>query len=276
MYTTASLFGAAILSASLFVAPAALAQASVPAEERAELVFWESVRDSRNPADFQEYLRQYPNGRFAALARNRLAALAPADWERGYNWYVGVGLGSSVVKFADDFLATPGSTTQSFSKDETGHGFKAYVGHRLFRYLAVEGGYINLGEFAARRDFSGPALFGPGSISLKLRSHGLFADAVGLLPVGERVLLFLKGGVLLARTKADVTTSGSASFVRGGQPQSGTDTSPGFKAGGGASFDMSSKLAIRVEYEQAFNVGDAHTTGQGDIGFLSIGGMYRF
>ncbi len=36
-----------------------------------ELAFWESVRDSRNPRDFQAYLSQYPNGRFAVLARER-------------------------------------------------------------------------------------------------------------------------------------------------------------------------------------------------------------
>lgn len=44
---------------------------------RAEMVFWESVRTSTDPADFRAYLEQYPNGRFAPLARNRLAALAP-------------------------------------------------------------------------------------------------------------------------------------------------------------------------------------------------------
>jgi hypothetical protein len=35
------------------------------------------VRNSNDPADFRAYLEQYPNGKFAALARNRLAALAP-------------------------------------------------------------------------------------------------------------------------------------------------------------------------------------------------------
>lgn len=46
-------------------------------ELRAEMVFWESIRSSTDPADFRAYLEQYPRGRFAALARNRLAALAP-------------------------------------------------------------------------------------------------------------------------------------------------------------------------------------------------------
>ena len=42
-----------------------------------ETLFWQTIAQSSNPADFKEYLRQYPNGRFAGLARNRVAAVAP-------------------------------------------------------------------------------------------------------------------------------------------------------------------------------------------------------
>jgi len=42
-----------------------------------ETVFWQSIQSSANVADFQAYLEQYPNGTFAMLARNRLAALTP-------------------------------------------------------------------------------------------------------------------------------------------------------------------------------------------------------
>lgn len=48
----------------------------------AELVFWSSISGSGTAADFEEYLRKYPDGRFAGLARNRLATLqasAPAS-----------------------------------------------------------------------------------------------------------------------------------------------------------------------------------------------------
>lgn len=40
-----------------------------------EVAFWRSVEQSRARADFEEYLRQFPAGVFAGLARNRLAAL---------------------------------------------------------------------------------------------------------------------------------------------------------------------------------------------------------
>lgn len=50
--------------------------AAASVETDAEVVFWESVRNSSDPADLRAYLEQYPNGKFAALARNRLAAQA--------------------------------------------------------------------------------------------------------------------------------------------------------------------------------------------------------
>ncbi len=37
-----------------------------------ELVFWESIKDSLRPADYEAYLEQYPEGNFVALARARL------------------------------------------------------------------------------------------------------------------------------------------------------------------------------------------------------------
>jgi hypothetical protein len=59
--------------------PAANDQAVTPAPPSvdAETVFWQSVAASNDAADFKEYLSKYPNGRFAGLARNRVAALTP-------------------------------------------------------------------------------------------------------------------------------------------------------------------------------------------------------
>jgi hypothetical protein len=42
----------------------------------AEIVFWQSIASSTNPADFEAYLKQFPQGSFAALAQIRLASLA--------------------------------------------------------------------------------------------------------------------------------------------------------------------------------------------------------
>ena len=54
----------------------ASAQAGSPAAS-AELegLFWQSVMNSTNPAEFESYLRRFPNGLFSELAEARLAAL---------------------------------------------------------------------------------------------------------------------------------------------------------------------------------------------------------
>lgn len=38
----------------------------------AELLFWQSVKDSPDRGDYEAYLRQFPNGRFSEIERNRL------------------------------------------------------------------------------------------------------------------------------------------------------------------------------------------------------------
>jgi hypothetical protein len=53
--------------------PTAPAAATPPA---VEVAFWESIRNSRDPADFRAYLARFPTGAFADLARNRVAPAA--------------------------------------------------------------------------------------------------------------------------------------------------------------------------------------------------------
>src|SRR5258706_5211470 len=48
---------------------------SADATLQIEREFWVSVRDSNRPEDIRAYLDKYPNGNFAALARNRLDSL---------------------------------------------------------------------------------------------------------------------------------------------------------------------------------------------------------
>ncbi|WP_027800963.1 SUMF1/EgtB/PvdO family nonheme iron enzyme [Paraburkholderia dilworthii] len=52
--------------------------------EQYEITFWNSIKDSNYPADYEAYLKAYPNGRFATLAHARIdrlratASTAPA------------------------------------------------------------------------------------------------------------------------------------------------------------------------------------------------------
>ena len=59
----------------LVVTAMLLAAAPVHAQSPGEIAYWESVRDSKDPAELRAYLEQYPSGTFAALARRRLSTL---------------------------------------------------------------------------------------------------------------------------------------------------------------------------------------------------------
>ena len=48
---------------------------STGAQAQIEVVFWQSIATSDDPADFRAYLERFPTGTFASLARNRMAAL---------------------------------------------------------------------------------------------------------------------------------------------------------------------------------------------------------
>ncbi|MBT6428055.1 MAG: SH3 domain-containing protein, partial [Rhodospirillaceae bacterium] len=59
-------------------APPAPAVRAVPADSggsAAELLFWDTIKDSKLAADFRDYLGRFPNGPFASLARRRIESL---------------------------------------------------------------------------------------------------------------------------------------------------------------------------------------------------------
>ena len=63
--------------ASLPVILANQATAQVLAQaESAEVTFWNSIKDSKNAAEYQAYLQAFPNGVFAPLARLRVQQLS--------------------------------------------------------------------------------------------------------------------------------------------------------------------------------------------------------
>jgi formylglycine-generating enzyme required for sulfatase activity len=51
------------------------AKPSQPERETVELEYWKSIGGSQNAKEYESYLRQYPNGQFVELARNRIEKL---------------------------------------------------------------------------------------------------------------------------------------------------------------------------------------------------------
>ena len=44
-----------------------------------DLAFWQSIKDSTQASDFEDYITRFPNGQFVSLAKRRLAGLKPED-----------------------------------------------------------------------------------------------------------------------------------------------------------------------------------------------------
>jgi uncharacterized caspase-like protein len=86
-WDSSSLTGPVVLKEVTMVAPIAPATpAPAPSEpssgastQQAELLFWDSIKHSDNPATFEAYLTQFPNGVFAGLARAKIAELESGD-----------------------------------------------------------------------------------------------------------------------------------------------------------------------------------------------------
>ena len=73
---------ASSLEGEFYFKPAASAVAAnektsppAPPQIDGDALFWDSIRNSKNPRDFDAYLAKFPNGVFAELARNRLIEL---------------------------------------------------------------------------------------------------------------------------------------------------------------------------------------------------------
>jgi adenylate cyclase len=66
------------LEALLATEPSDEAEATDSDLVAVELAFWDTVKDSDNPAMFEAYLERYPEGGFALLAKVRLADLRPS------------------------------------------------------------------------------------------------------------------------------------------------------------------------------------------------------
>jgi uncharacterized caspase-like protein len=64
-----------------FVPPPAAAQ--TPAQSL-DSTYWNSIKDSRTPAEFESYLARFPNGVFVELAKSRLAALNQESTQQSY------------------------------------------------------------------------------------------------------------------------------------------------------------------------------------------------
>jgi OOP family OmpA-OmpF porin len=204
-----------------------------------------------------------------ALASGSAAALAQQA-QKG--WYAGGSIGQSRAEIEDGALPITNATATSLSKKETDTGYKLYLGYRINRNFAVEGGWTDFGKINATRTVTAPAV---GTSGAETKASGWHIDGLGILPFQNNFSLFAKIGVIYNEVKTSRSVSGAVGFAPG------TDRNPkhtglNAKFGVGAGYDFSPAIGARVEWERANQLGDNSVGGKSDVDLLSVGLVARF
>jgi OOP family OmpA-OmpF porin len=137
-------------------------------------------------------------------------------------------------------VGTPhfGSSIDGITGDGSGVSGKLFGGYQFSPNFGVEGGVLDMGRI--------------NNASGTVNGHGLYLDAMGLLPVGANWSLL--GSVGVARVNLNTSN--------------GDDNGVGLKLGLGAEYAVSRNVALRGEYE---NYRTAAFGGHPNIGQYTLG-----
>lgn len=186
-------------------------------------------------------------------------------------WYASLAFGSSNARTETDVVAVTGATSSRLFTDERDPGVKALAGYRFNRHFALEAGYAWLGEFQFTNQVSAPST---GALNADVRLVGLFADAVGLMPIGAGVTALAKVGVVGSETRVFRATSGTVTPA----PQSPTNAitdGADLKYGLGVQVDLGKVATLRLEWERYVGLGETNT-GEFDVDVYFLGLLFRF
>ena len=186
-----------------------------------------------------------------SLAIILIAVAAPASAiENGF--YIGGSIGGSSLEIRD-----LDEELGDLQFSGSGTSYKLFAGFRFLNFLAVEGGYVDLGD---PRDVVGGS--GDDAIDVEIGLKGWDAFAVGLLPIGP-VDLFAKFGIV--SWDADIRARLIPTDVVDTETESGTDAAYGI----GIALRLG-KVTLRAEAKQ-FKIPDAD-----DVYMFSIGATFTF
>ena len=198
-----------------------------------------------------------------AVMNSQFAMAAPSDW------YGGFGVGQSRAEVDDGRIRSEllgsGLTVTSIGDNERDLAYKLFGGYKINRNFALEAGFFHLGEFGFEATTS-PA----GTLSGKTKLRGLNFDAVGLLPLGEKLSAFGRLGMQYGYAKDSFTGSGAVVVA---EPRHSTRAG-NYKAGLGVQYDFTDALGLRGEWER-YRLNDG-VRNRGDIDMVSVGLVFMF
>ena len=158
--------------------------------------------------------------------------------------------------------------------DDSDNNFTGFAGYRFNRYVAVEGGYTDLGEITYNASIS--ALNGlsivPGTMQFTASSKGAFVNGMGIWPITKIWEVYGRGGFYVSDTQV------SATARIGSNTSTATESSTSVDAmiGLGTALHLGQHLLVRLEYQRFGAVGDEDTTGETDVDAFNLGLVIRF
>ena len=192
-------------------------------------------------------------------------------------WYAGGSLGSArtdsgitAAQLDADLAALTPSITARSTLSENDIGYKLFVGYQFNKNLAVEGGYVDLGKpIELNSVVTAPSA---GTLKGTIKNNGLNLDVLGILPINDAFSAFAKVGLYYSKTTFDISATGGGGTAAGSWSKS--EINPKF--GLGANYAFTKNVGVRAEWERYKNLGDADTTGEGDVDLWSIGATFKF
>lgn len=187
----------------------------------------------------------------ATAMASALSLSAPAS-AGFYDFTLAPYLGASVGQSSID-VSCPAAT----SCDDTDTAWKIYGGLEVNEFIAMEVGYVNLGDAKMTGATAGTA-----------KAGGMTLALVGTYAISPSFTLLGRGGMNFLTLEVNETTGGVAS--------KNSDTDVAWSLGLGAQYNLNKSVGLRVEFERFFNVGDAHTSGEPDVDLISAGVVFKF
>src|SRR5215471_15174419 len=181
-------------------------------------------------------------------------------------WYAGAGIGQSR---ADNLGACSSSNGLSpgFSCSGSGSstGWRLFAGYEINRNLAVEGGYLDLGEFHGSAE-NAPSL-NPDSATSTAHPSGFTLDTFFTLPASEQFGFIARLGVFAWSLDATVSLTPCCGVPK---PPSTSGNANGVSVdfGVGVKYDFDKNLGVRAEFQRFANIGN-DVTGKSDVSLIS-------
>ena len=188
------------------------------------------------------------------------------------NWYLGAGIGQARGKVDDSsvsaVLSGTGATATATSKKDSSVEGKLFLGYQFNKYIAAEGGYFRLGNFAFDTTTT-PAGTVHGDVKSRM---GWNLDAVGTLPVvADKFLVLGRVGVQSSKTSDLFAGTGGAAAITNPTPSKNLVS---YKYGLGAEFDFTKNVGVRGEWER-YRVSDGFS-GKINVTALTASLLYRY